>query len=212
MKLVEMLKSELPEYSTKISSSDLNMCFRPFLVKEEKTLLLISEDGTFVEIIRTIKNILESCYNNKVLTLRSPEATRPWQHVIEPLTGYLLLAEKLYEKNGKYFSEPWNFGPSLKQNMKVKNLVNLFKKKLGSKSKILINKKNKKFHNKKINIFESKHLNINSKKTHKKLLWKPKLSIEDSVQMTVDWYKAFKSRKNLFELTKNQIITYLNFK
>ena len=161
---------------------------------------------------RIVKDILESCYNNKVLTLRSPEATRPWQHVIEPLTGYLLLAEKLYEKNGKYFSEPWNFGPSLKQNMKVKNLVNLFKKKLGSKSKILINKKNKKFHNKKINIFESKHLNINSKKTHKKLLWKPKLSIEDSVQMTVDWYKAFKSRKNLFELTKNQINTYLNFK
>ena len=59
-----MLKSELPEYSTKISSSDQAMCFRPFLVKEEKTLLLISEEGTFVEIIRTIKNILESCYRD----------------------------------------------------------------------------------------------------------------------------------------------------
>jgi len=161
---------------------------------------------------RIVKDILENFYDDKVLTLRNPEATRPWQHVIEPLSGYLLLAEKLFKKNGNEFSEPWNFGPSLKQNMKVKHLVNLFKKKIKSKSKILINKKNKKFHNKKINIFESQHLNINSIKTYKKLSWKPLLSIEDSVQMTVDWYIAFKLKKNLFELTKDQINTYLNLK
>ncbi len=160
---------------------------------------------------RIVKDILENFSRNKTLSLRNPEATRPWQHVIEPLIGYLLLAEKLYKKNGENFSEPWNFGPSLKQNMKVKDLANIFKKKLGSKSKILINKKNKKFHNKKINIFESKHLNINSKKTYKKLLWKPRLSIEESVQMTVDWYKGFRLKKNLFNITKNQISDYLKF-
>lgn len=160
---------------------------------------------------RIVKDILESFTNNKLLVLRNPEATRPWQHVIEPLVGYLLLAEKLSEKNGKNFSEPWNFGPSLKQNMKVKHLVNLFKKKLKTKSKININKKDKKFHNKKINIFESIDLNINSKKTYNKLLWKPRLSIDDSVQMTIDWYKSFKSKKDLLDLTKNQIQKYLNF-
>ena len=64
MKLVEMLKSELPEYSTKLSSIDNTLCFRPFLVKEEKTLLLISEEGEFVDIIRTIKNVLDSCYRD----------------------------------------------------------------------------------------------------------------------------------------------------
>ncbi len=158
---------------------------------------------------RIVKDILENFYSNKVLTLRNPEATRPWQHVIEPLIGYLLLAEKLYSKKGSHFSEPWNFGPSIKQNMKVKKLANLFKIKLNSQSKILINKKNKKFHNKKIDIFESKHLNINSKKTYKKLKWKPKLSIDKSVQMTVDWYKAFKLKKNLFNFTNNQINDYL---
>ncbi len=158
---------------------------------------------------RIVKDILESFYNNKTLTLRNPNATRPWQHVIEPLIGYLLLAEKLYSKNGNNFSEPWNFGPSLKQNMKVKNLVKIFQRKIRSKSKIIINKKNKKFHNKKINIFESSHLNINSKKTFKKLLWKPRLSIEESVQMTVDWYEGYNSKKNLFNLTKKQINNYL---
>ena len=96
---------------------------------------------------RIVKDILESFTRNKSLILRNPEATRPWQHVIEPLVGYLLLAEKLSSKSGKNFAEAWNFGPSLKQNMKVKNLVNLSKK-LGSKSKIIVNKKDKKFHNK----------------------------------------------------------------
>ena len=90
---------------------------------------------------RIVKDILENFTTNKALLLRNPEATRPWQHVIEPLVGYLLLAEKLSTKKGKYFSEPWNFGPSLKQNMKVKHLVNLFKKKLRSKIKSFIIKK-----------------------------------------------------------------------
>tara|TARA_B100000035_G_scaffold315443_1_gene336253 strand:+ start:3129 stop:4229 length:1101 start_codon:yes stop_codon:yes gene_type:complete len=160
---------------------------------------------------RIVKDILETFTNDKPLTLRNPEATRPWQHVIEPLIGYLLLAEKLFTKNGKNFSEPWNFGPSLKQNMKVKDLANLFKNKLVSKSKIKIDKKNKKFHNKKIDIFESEHLNINSKKTYNKLFWKPRLSIDDSVQMTIDWYQSFRAKKDLLELTKSQIQNYLNF-
>ena len=160
---------------------------------------------------RIVKDILENFYVNKDLTLRNPEATRPWQHVIEPLIGYLLLAEKLStKKEGGQFAEPWNFGPSLKQNMKVKDLAYLFKKKLNSESRVIINKKDKKFHNKKINIFESQHLNINSKKTYKKLLWKPKLSIDNAVELTIDWYIAFKTKKNLFNLTKKQIQNYLD--
>tara|TARA_R110000824_G_scaffold73568_3_gene187288 strand:- start:2310 stop:3035 length:726 start_codon:yes stop_codon:yes gene_type:complete len=100
MKLVEMLKSELPEYSTKISSSDLNMCFRPFLVKEEKTLLLISEDGTFVEIIRTIKNILESCYTDlDVSKITLAEAEYLFIKLREKSIGEEL--DLLYRQEGK---------------------------------------------------------------------------------------------------------------
>ena len=100
MKLFEMLKSELPEYSTKISSSDLNMCFRPFLVKEEKTLLLISEDGTFVEIIRTIKNILESCYTDlDVSKITLAEAEYLFIKLREKSIGEEL--DLLYRQEGK---------------------------------------------------------------------------------------------------------------
>ena len=81
---------------------------------------------------------------------------------------------------------------------------------MNSKSKVIINSKSKKFHNKKINIFESKHLNINSKKIINKLKWKPKLSILNSVDLTYEWYLAFKKKKNLLKLTNNQIRYYLD--
>ena len=159
---------------------------------------------------RIVKDILENFYKNKNLVLRNPNATRPWQHVLEPLVGYLKLAEKLSIKNGYQFAEPWNFGPSLKQNMKVLDLVKIFRKKMKSKSKIKINKNDKKFHNKKLDIFESKNLNINSKKTSKKLKWKPKLNINDSIDLTVNWYKSYKTKKDIFNITNKQIKYYLS--
>lgn len=159
---------------------------------------------------RIVKDILEKFSKNKNLTLRNPNATRPWQHVLEPLVGYLLLAQKLSSKEGKLFAEPWNFGPSLKQNMKVIGLTKIFKKKMQSKSKILVNKKEKKFHNKNIDIFESKHLNINSNKIKTKIKWKPKLKISDSIDMTVEWYNTFQKKGNLFNLTYRQIKNYLD--
>ncbi len=159
---------------------------------------------------RIVKDILENFYVNRNLKLRNPNATRPWQHVLEPLFGYLLLAQKLSSRNGKMYSQPWNFGPSLKQNMKVLNLVKIFKKKMKSKSKILIKKKDKRFHNNKFYVFESQDLNINSVKIQKKLNWKPKLSIDQSIDLSIQWYNAFRTKKNLYKLTNEQIEHYLN--
>ena len=159
---------------------------------------------------RIVKDSLESFFNNKVLVIRNPNATRPWQHVLEPLIGYLLLAEKLCSKNGDKYSGPWNFGSSSLQNMKVKHLAQIIKKKLNSSAKILIKKKDKRFQNKKFKGFESKYLEIDSKKAFKKLKWKPKLSIDKAVSLTVQWHKGFKEKKDLFQLTKQQIKNYLN--
>ncbi len=158
---------------------------------------------------RIVKDSLECFYHNKNLVLRNPEATRPWQHVMEPLVGYLILAEKLYSKKGKNYSVAWNFGPSSKQNMKVLKLAKKIHNKINSKSKILINRKEKKFHNKKFKIFESKDLNIDSVKAAKLLNWKPHLSIDESVNLTVNWYIAFKKKKDLLLFTRNQIKDYI---
>jgi len=161
---------------------------------------------------RIVKDALESFYDNKVLYLRNPEATRPWQHVIEPLTGYLLLAEKLYSSNGYNYCGPWNFGPSFRQNMKVLDLAKIIRSKLNSKSKIIFKKRDKRFNNKKFKIFESKNLNINSEKAYKKLKWRPELTIQNAVQLTVDWYRSFRAKKDIFAVTKNQIREYLELK
>ena len=161
---------------------------------------------------RIVKDALESFYDNKILYVRNPEATRPWQHVIEPLTGYLLLAEKLFSSNGYNYCGAWNFGPSLRQNMKVLELAKIIKSHLNSKSKIIFKKKDKRFNNKKFKIFESKFLNINSKKAYKKLKWRPELTIKNAVHLTVDWYKSFREKNNLFEVTNRQVKEYLDLK
>ncbi len=161
---------------------------------------------------RIVKDSLESFSQNKNLTLRSPEANRPWQHVIEPLTGYLILAEKLFSKKGKKYVGAWNFGPSTKQNMKVLDLAKLIKKTSNSESKITIKKKDKRFHTKKFKVFESKYLNIDSAKALKILRWKPKLSIKNAVELTVEWYNTFLIKKDLLALTSKQIKDYLSIR
>jgi CDP-glucose 4,6-dehydratase len=150
---------------------------------------------------RIVKDSLENFFVNKKLILRNPNSNRPWQHVIEPLVGYLKLAEKLCSSQGKEFVGSWNFGPSKKQNMKVIELAQLIKNKMGSNSLIIKNKN--------LEFIESKYLNINSHKSYKRLNWKPRLSINQSVELTIDWYKAFKLKKNLIKLTTHQIKSYL---
>ena len=158
---------------------------------------------------RIVKDTMESFFYNKTLILRSPEATRPWQHVVEPIVGYLKLAEKLCSKKASKYSGAWNFGPSRKQNLNVYQLVKLFKNEFNSKSKIKIIRKNKKFFNKKIKIFESRNLNISSKKAFNLLGWKSKLSVKESVRLAAKWYINFKNRKDLKDTTKLQILNYL---
>ena len=161
---------------------------------------------------RIVKDSLESFSQNKILILRSPEANRPWQHVIEPLIGYLILAERLFSKKGKKYVGPWNFGPSSKQNMKVLDLAKLIKQTINSKSRIFVKRKDKRFQTKKFKVFESKYLNIDSSKAFKILKWKPKLSIKNAVDLTVEWYDAFLTKKNLLALTSRQIRDYLSTK
>tara|TARA_E500000178_G_scaffold295143_1_gene300819 strand:- start:66 stop:1154 length:1089 start_codon:yes stop_codon:yes gene_type:complete len=149
---------------------------------------------------RIVKDCVESFIYNKKLSIRSPKATRPWQHVIEPLHGYLKLTEKLNSKNGHKFVGSWNFGPS-KVNLSVLSLAKLGKRILNSKSKIIINQK--KYRNK----HEAKYLSLNSNKSLKYLKWKIYMSPEKSLNLTFNWFKSFyKNRKK----NKNEIINLTN--
>ena len=96
--------------------------------------------------------------------------------------------------------------------MKVLDLAKLIKKTSNSESKITIKKKDKRFHTKKFKVFESKYLNIDSAKALKILRWKPKLSIKNAVELTVEWYNTFLIKKDLLALTSKQIKDYLSIR
>tara|TARA_Y100000817_G_scaffold45538_1_gene31787 strand:- start:5909 stop:6973 length:1065 start_codon:yes stop_codon:yes gene_type:complete len=149
---------------------------------------------------RIVKDCAESFIFNKKIFIRSPKASRPWQHVIEPIFGYLKLAQKLY-KNKSFVGE-WNFGPNIKNNMRVIDVARFGKKYLNSKSKIAFTPKSH---------YESEHLSLDSSKVAKLLKWKTHLKSKEALALSFDWYKFFyknKNKKKLIELSFKQINNY----
>ena len=149
---------------------------------------------------RIIPDCMRSILKKKNFFVRSPNSTRPWQHVLEPVSGYLLLGKKLFQ-NPQKFSSPWNFGPSASQTLSVKKVVNLFFLELGIKKSYLKNKGTFK---------ESKLLKLNSLKSQKVLGWKNSWSMKKSIKETAIWYKSFLKKKNIKEFTQKQISRYFN--
>ena len=149
---------------------------------------------------RIVKDCAESFIFNKNITIRSPNATRPWQHVLEPIFGYLKLSKNLYLK--KKFEGSWNFGPNVKNNMKVIEVAKFGKSFLKSKSKIKITKKK---------YYESENLSLDSSKSRKYLNWKTFLKPKDALKLSFDWYKSYykiKNKRKLIDLTFRQINNY----
>jgi CDP-glucose 4,6-dehydratase len=147
---------------------------------------------------RIIPDSIKSILSKKILILRNPGATRPWQHVLEPISGYLLLSKKLYENKKKY-SGSWNFGPSSREVMKVNLVVKLLFKFLNIQKKIKIVKSKFK---------ESNLLKLNSKKASKVLNWKINWNMRNSIKQTALWYDSYMKKKNMNNFTKKQIKKY----
>ena len=150
---------------------------------------------------RLVPDIIKSIKNNNKILIRNPISTRPWQHVLEPLSGYLILGHKFLNKNINISTYPsWNFGPEKKN---CKNVIKVVEKILADwpmKKKIVIKKE--KMH-------ESKFLSLNITKAKKELNWKPRLSFSQTIAFTVDWYKNYFQGKNMETTTSDQIKQYM---
>lgn len=148
--------------------------------------------------------IIPDCYKalkNKSLTLRNPKSIRPWQHVLDVINGYLILAMKLGLSRKKY-SGSWNFGPSGK-NKTVRQVVEIFKKNSDKKFNIkIINKKNE--------YPESKIIKLDSSKARKLLKWRQNFNFETMIKITADWYKFYLKNKTGLKITKTQIQNFFN--
>jgi CDP-glucose 4,6-dehydratase len=149
---------------------------------------------------RIIPDLVRSLVKKKKIILRNPKATRPWQHVLDPLHGYLILGYLAYKKPKK-FSQAFNFGPEYKQIINVKSICYKFLKYWGEHKKIITIKKNK--------IKEHGKLVLNINKSKKLINWSPIFSINESIFKTFEWYnKVFINKQNMEVVTKQQIINF----
>ncbi len=151
---------------------------------------------------RIVPDTVRSLSSNVSVKIRNPRAIRPWQHVLEPLSGYLWLASKASE-NSEMFSGPWNFGPADSAARSVSDLVNEILKRWKRGGSVEIVDGGQKLH-------EAGWLRLTCDKAHVVLPWSAILSFEENVKMTVDWYTNFYDNpsQNLYQYTAHQIRLY----
>jgi CDP-glucose 4,6-dehydratase len=149
---------------------------------------------------RLVPDLLRSVDTGKKLYIRSPNSVRPWQHVLEPLSGYIMLAEKLVTI-GNNFAEAWNFGPQENSSKSVSWMAEYFVKKIPN---LQWCKDEKKFPH------EANLLFLNSSKAMKSLNWKPQWSLEIALDKIIEWHLAWKEKKLMSDLSISQIKSYIN--
>jgi len=149
---------------------------------------------------RIIPDMMKAYKNGIASIIRNPNSVRPWQHVLEPLFGYLKLGEKLLS-HGKEYSGGWNFGPAAFENYSVGDVVNEVKKIIPD-VKINSPEQTEKLH-------EAGLLKLDITKAVNLLEWKPKLDFEQTVKFTIEGYLTeIKSTENLYEARVEQIKKY----
>ncbi len=150
---------------------------------------------------RLIPDILKSFKKNESVIIRNPSAIRPWQHVLDCLSGYLILTEKLYFNNEK-FSGAWNFGPNINDCKPVEWIVEKMISISGKNIDWVLDKKS--------NPHEANTLILDNNKSKKFLKWKPKWNIEESITKIIEWHKKNLNDENINEMCLSQINDYIN--
>ena len=180
-----------------------------FQGKDNKVRLGIARAGNVIgggdwAIDRVVPDCMRAWANSKTVDIRSPNATRPWQHVLEPLSGYLLLGAELHVSE-KYHGEAYNFGPASHQNHSVGKLIDEMAKHWEKVNWNDVSNEIESFH-------EAGLLKLNCDKALFDLSWNPVLGFEETVRMTVEWYKAYYNKidSSMHDLTKSQLNEYTN--
>tara|TARA_A100001037_G_C15138893_1_gene632630 strand:- start:1797 stop:2915 length:1119 start_codon:yes stop_codon:yes gene_type:complete len=148
---------------------------------------------------RLIPDAVRAWTAGETLEVRNPHATRPWQHVLELVQGYLILAENLY-RSGASYAEPWNFGPDTDSEKPVRNVLDLFSKYWGTGSVWTYDHGD--------HPYEANWLSLDITKSKTRLNWHPRWNLEHGLRKTADWYKAHLEGKNMNEFSLAQIVAY----
>ena len=150
---------------------------------------------------RLIPDVVRALAASAPIVLRNPQATRPWQHVLDPLWGYIMLAQKLSQPGGHKFAEAWNFGPELSENVCVRDIVHTLAGKWGGQYNIL-ETPDKIYH-------ESENLKLDISKSTR-LGWRPRLDLHTSLDWLIEWERCWHRGGDVRQLTRDQIEKYLS--
>ena len=148
---------------------------------------------------RLIPDCVRSILKKEEIIIRNPLSIRPWQHVLEPLSGYIMLAEKLYEKGPRY-AEAWNFGPNDQDAKDVEWIVKKICAKWGQNLSYVIDKGE--------HPHEAHYLKLDCSKAKTELGWHQKWDLEQAIDRVVEWVQAFCKGADLVDVCQRQIEEY----
>lgn len=148
---------------------------------------------------RLIPDILRAITEGKPVNIRNPHAVRPWQHVLEPLSGYLLLAQKLYEE-GTAYAEGWNFGPQAEDAKPVQWIVETLTRAWGDGASWSLDGGD--------HPHEAHYLKLDCSKASGKLHWHPRWHLEQALDAIIEWHRADQDGQDMRKTTIRQIDAY----
>lgn len=193
-----------PYSSSKGCSELITAAYRNSYFKNTETAIASARAGNVIgggdwAEDRLIPDIVRSLSKGKQIIIRSPKATRPWQHVLEPLSGYLLLGRLLYEK-GQEFAEAWNFGPNDSCMMTVEEIVKKSIEIWGSGSYVVDSSEQP---------HEANLLKLDVSKSFMRIKWTSKLNCSETLLDTFGWYKEYyETASEVHGTSRKQISEY----
>jgi len=196
-----------PYSSSKGCAELVTAAYRKSFFNENNTAFLASAragnvigGGDWAE-DRLIPDILRAFEKNEPVIVRNPMSTRPWQHVLEPLSGYLVLAQHLFDEGSSY-AEGWNFGPKDEDCKPVSWILDTMVDIWGNGAKWELDKNN--------NPHEAGFLKLDCSKAAIHLNWSPKWNLENTLESIINWHQNYLSQKNIQEQCLLEIAKYQN--
>jgi CDP-glucose 4,6-dehydratase len=189
-----------------VTSAYRNSFFNPVKYSEHQVALATARAGNVIgggdwAEDRLIPDILKAISEKRPVIIRNPHAIRPWQHVLEPLSGYLLLAQKLYEE-GIGYAEGWNFGPKDEDAQPVQWIVEHLTQQWGDGASWQLDQGD--------HPHEAHYLKLDCSKAKMRLDWQPRWDLADTLEMIVTWQRAYLAQDDMRLTTLNQISKFTN--
>jgi CDP-glucose 4,6-dehydratase len=153
-------------------------------------------------VYRLLPDFFRAYQRKESITVRNPEAIRPWQHVLEPLMGYLILGQAAYNDPAN-FSSGFNFGPDESLVKRVEDVLSALQAHARHKVNIVYDRSENKRH-------EAKLLRLDCSKAKTELGWRPRLTFEDSIKSTLDWYERWMQGESAQDIVREQIEGYVS--